>query len=196
MIYLCYSINIIECSTLVSDWLYSKTKYFRDSTPSVVFLHAIEWHIPSILLPLVMVMFFAALMSTVDSGIHWIASNTKIFGIKNSITNIRMNSVWIAMLLLTVCYFFRDIIDVTVFAAAFTLILSLPMIYILFWKKLIANNKSPSRVMSSILCWFVGLIIWFFVVWMLPDLVLFPILFGSFGLIFSNKKWDTYLSSL
>lgn len=164
--------------------------------PSIVFLHAIETYIPHILLPFVMVMFFAALMSTVDSGIHGIASNTKIFWIKNSVDNIRLNSVMLAATILIVCYFFRDIIDVTVFAAALSLILSLPMIYILFGKKLIHRGKSPSRVMSSIILWFIWVIIGLFLVWIVPDLVLFPIVFGAIGLLFSNKKLDVYLSRI
>jgi len=119
--------------------------------PSMVFLRGMELYIPPALFPLAIVMFFAAIMSSLDSTIHGISSNIRVFPIKNVITQTRVNTLLIAILVLIICYFTRDIIELTVFASGFSLILSVSMIYLLFGKHMVKYSKRPSRLMFSII---------------------------------------------
>ncbi|MCH2188304.1 hypothetical protein MK079_00545 [Candidatus Gracilibacteria bacterium] len=163
--------------------------------PSTAFIHAIQLYTPQALFPLVIVMFFAALMSTVDSLIHAFASNVGIFGIKDRVKNIRINAALISILVLIVCYFFRDIIHLTIFAVGFNLILSVPMIYVLFGKKWGETKKRPSRIISSMFAGCIGFILGAFMIGFNdPTLALFPIIFGGFGLVFFSRFLDSYLS--
>lgn len=104
--------------------------------PDLAFLKALELYIPAELLPLAMVMFFAGLMSSADSGIYAVSSHLAFWHNKNtSVKRVRIITVVTLLVSLIVGLVWQDIIGVSVFMATTAVYLAVPMIYILRGKK-------------------------------------------------------------
>lgn len=121
--------------------------------PSLVFLELLQNYTPASLLSFGIVLLFAGLMSSADTHMYAIASHVNIGKQKGTIKNIRVNMCVLVIFLLFLGMFFRDIIDVTLIAAGFTLFLSFPMIYI------ISGGRNIARFFGSFIGAIVGFII-------------------------------------
>lgn len=161
--------------------------------PSLVFLKAIESYIPQVIIPFAIVMFFASIMSSLDSYLYWISSHFNILKIKNKVTNIRINSFILSIFILIVSIIFNDIIDITVFATWFALVLSVPMIYIFFWKNFEKTLKNKSRMLFSIIFSVIWLFVWIALFWLNPTIALFPLVFWAIWLLLNIERVNSYL---
>ncbi|MCD5380838.1 hypothetical protein LR004_02825 [Candidatus Gracilibacteria bacterium] len=166
---------------------------FPNIDPAIVFVKAIQTYLPLTLIPLAIVMFFAAVMSSIDSYIFSISSHLNIFNIKDKIKNIKINSILISLFAVIICYFERDIINITTFAAGFSLVLSIPMMYILWGKNFSQTKKIPSRFFFSLLGSLFGFSLGIAIFGMIPSVAIFPLIFGVLGLFIHNNKLDKLL---
>ncbi len=168
---------LISVIALLMIWYFVRNEVV-DLNPSLVFLKAIELYLPEVLVPFAIVMFFAAIMSSIDSYVYWIASHTNLFKIKDKVKNIRINTVLIVLIVLLIAYFFRDVIGITIFMAGFSLIISIPMLYLFWWKNFHKSEKKSEVFLLSLLFWLIGLIVGILSFWLTPVIFFFPLVFS------------------
>lgn len=161
--------------------------------PSIVFVRAIEIYLPMWLIPIAIVMFFASVMSSFDSYIFSISSHINVFKTKDLVRNIKLNAFILSLLAIVICFFLRDIIILTVIAAGASLILSIPMIYLFFWKNFAHKLKSPSKFFFSLIFSILWIIVWILAFGLSPDIAVFPLIFWVIWLTLSSKNLDNKL---
>lgn len=152
--------------------------------PGLVFIEALNVFLSPELLPIAVVLFFAGLMSTADTEVYTISSQYAFF--KNngkSIEETKKAAIVTVVLGLVVSLIFRDIVDLTVFAAMFSLILGLPMIIVAYRKKM-----NPHRFIGSIVGGMVGVLVAILVVGLVPTGLIFPLFGGLLGLLWMGKR--------
>ena len=148
----------------------------------LVFLEALNNYVPSYLLPIGIILFFAGLMSSADTNTYAVASHYVLSGdSQNPIADIRKTTVVIGILSIIIAYFFRDIIDVTIFVAAISILLSLPMIY------LVAGGKNKYQFFGSIIGGIVGVFVGFLIFGIEPAMGIPVFVLSLFGLLY--KGW-------
>ena len=153
---------------------------------SIVFLEAMKNYMPSTLLPLWIVLFFAWLMSSADTSIYSISSHLSLLWKKeNSIRNIKIISILLIIFIYIVAYFFSSIIWVTVFWAGLSIVMSVPMIYIVKWW------TSAYTFTYTIITWLAGLFIWIILFWLEPSIIVTIVLWGLLGLLFKKRKTNS-----
>lgn len=151
---------------------------------SLVFLEAMNSHMPSALLPLWIVLFFAWLMSSADTSIYSVSSHLSLLWKKeDSIKNIKKISIIIIIITYIIAYFFRSVIWVTVFWAWMSIVMAIPMIYIIKWW------TNPYTFTYSIITWFAGLLVWIIVFWLEPSVILTVVIWGLVWLLFRKRKY-------
>lgn len=150
--------------------------------PDLVFLSALQNHLPANLLPLGIVLFFAGLMSSADTNIYAISAHHVLTQkSKNPIRDIRIVMFILCALSAAIGYHFRDVVDVTILTCAMSLLLSVPMIY------LIAGGKKSYRFIGATIGSIAGLTIGLFAIGIEPTLLL-PILACSLiGLAYNGQ---------
>lgn len=154
----------------------------------LVFLVALENYLPSSLLPLGIVLFFAGLMSSADTNVYGISSHYVLSkqNVETSINKIRKAVIWLGAISIVIGLFMRDVVDITILAAAFSVVLSIGMIY------LIAGGKNAFRFKGSV---FTGIVCYILAIAFLgiePTIVL-PVIVGcllglSYNGWFSKKS--------
>ncbi len=144
--------------------------------PALAFIEAIKTRLPSSLIPIGLVLFFAGLMSNSDTSIFAISSHI-VFSKKQSkpVRSVRFVTVVALIGIGLISYFFRDIVDITVFAAVATVVLSVPMIYLL------VNGESANRFIGSIMGGVLGLILGVMVLGLVPTLIVVVVIGGMLG---------------
>jgi len=182
---------LLSVVLLLIIWYFVKSE-ITNLDSSLVFLKAIELYLPQTFIPIAMVMFFAAVMSSIDSYVYWISSHINILKTKDKIKSLRVNALMTVLVSFIFAYFIRNIIDITVFAAWFSLVLSVPMIYLFWGKDFVGKQKNISRFIFSFIFSIIGLIVWISIFWLTPTIALFPILFGGIGLFINFKKLNSY----
>ena len=132
---------------------------------------------PASLIPLGVVLFFAGLMSNSDTSIFAISSHI-VFSRKKDkpVRDVRLATIITLIGIAIISYFYRNIVDITVFAAAITIVLSIPMIYLL------AKGEKSNRFIGSLLGGFIGLFLGIFLIGLVPILVILVLLGGLLGL--------------
>ncbi len=121
---------------------------------ALVFIVAVKEYLPAGLLSFAIVLFFAGLMSSADTGIYTIASHAALLRKnKNPVRSVRIATIVVVILATGVSLVFRSIIDVSVMVGGVTLILSIPMIYLL------AGWRSARAFILAIIFGIVGTII-------------------------------------
>ena len=146
---------------------------------SLVFISFFFDYLPEYFLTIWVILFFAGLMSSADTLIYNITSYIAYLRSKkgDKIKIIRLLSVLLIVWVTIIAFWLRDIISITIFAAWFTLAPSIAMLYIVLW-------WSSSNMFRCILLWWVvWLSLGVLIVWMVPTIVLFPIVFS---LLFSG----------
>jgi len=150
--------------------------------PSLVFLEAIKINLSESLLPIWIVLFFSGLMSSADTYIYTISSHLSfLWKKKDSIKNIKRISILLVIFTYIIVYFFRDIIWVTIFWAGLSLVMSIPMIYIIKWWK---NNY---KFLYSVFWWIAGLFLWIIFLWLKPSIAIIVLIWWLLGLLYNKN---------
>ncbi len=151
--------------------------------PDIVFLEALLSHLPQTLIPISLVLFFAGLMSSADSGIYAITSHF-VFSKnpKNPKKEIRISIFIIILILTMISYFLRDIVAITIIGAAILLTLSVPMVYLLF------GFKNENRFIGSVFGGIIGVILGIFIIGLDPSAAIFVLTGGLIGLLYNRNK--------
>lgn len=151
----------------------------QDTTldPALVFVYALEQYVDPVLLPLAIVVFFAGLMSSADSGAYAVASH-KVAADKKTgqqgVISMRKNLIITTVCATLVSFFFRDIVDITVFSAGLSLVPSIAMLY-LFTSRSPQGENFTFVLLLSLVGLFIGILIF----GMSPSIAIFPILIGA-----------------
>ena len=149
----------------------------------LVFIEAMGTYLSPQMLSLGIVLFFAGLMSSADTNIYAITSH-HVLGksSENPVREIRRATVILGIVSIVIGYFFRDVVDVTVLAAGFSGVLSIPIIY------LIAGGRNTSRFTGSVVGGITGFAIGLLIFGIEPSIFV-PVVLGTLlGLIYKGKK--------
>lgn len=150
--------------------------------PDLVFLSALQNYVPEHLLPAGIVLFFAGLMSSADTNIFAIATHHVLTKkSKQPVRDIRITMFILCAAAAVIGYFFRDVVDVTILTCAMSLLLSVPMIY------LIKGGKSAYRFIGATTGSIIGLSVGLVLVGIEPTLLLPTLLFSLIGLAYNGQ---------
>ncbi len=103
----------------------------------LVFSEALRNFLPSSLLPLAIVLFFAGIMSSADTNVYAIASHfvMRRRDVVSPVKSIRLVSIVLMMTVTVISLIFTDIVDVSIVTGGLSLTLSVPILYLLFGGK-------------------------------------------------------------
>ena len=144
----------------------------------LVFTEALKNFLPASLLPLGIILFFAGIMSSADTNAYGIAPHfvLKRPGIKSSIKSIRVSMIFLILIITLVALIFSDIVDVSILAGGTSLILSVPILYLLF------GGLNSRRFIGSVIGGIIGLIGGIAVLGIEPSVVVFVLIPSLIGL--------------
>ncbi len=148
---------------------------------SLVFIEALKEFLPSSLLPLAIVLFFAGIMSSADTSVYAISSHYALSKKQKSIKTVRKTTLVLMTFITILALIFSNIVDVSIVAGAISLTLSFPMIYILF------KGRNPRKFMYSIITSLFGFVLGLATFSISPKLALPIIIFGALGLLLGNE---------
>ena len=112
---------------------------------ALVFPDAMTKFLTPSLVPFALVMFFAGLMSSADTGIYVLASHIQsIYSKVLTRDVIRKLVIVIGVLGFVVAFLFRDVVDLTILAAGIQTAMAFPMIY------LVAGGKNNVRFVATV----------------------------------------------
>ena len=143
----------------------------------LVFTEALKNFLPSSLLPLAVVLFFAGVMSSADTNVYAISSHYAMSIKKWSAKMIRNATILLMIIISFLAILFPDVVDVSIIAGAISLTLSFPMIYLL------CNGRKKSKFMASSLLSIIGVVLGIAIVGFEPSVALFPVILGALGLL-------------
>jgi len=146
----------------------------------LVFTEALKNFLPASLLPFAIVLFFAGIMSSADTNIYAISSHYSIGKKGDVIKNIRISTTFLILITFIVALLFRDIVDVSILAGGLSLILSLPMIY------LIAGGRSIKKFIASTIMGLLAMIIAIIVLGIEPIAAIPVVIFSAVGLLWKH----------
>lgn len=161
--------------------------YVYQQNPSLdadtVFVYAMKHFLNSSWLPLLLVLFFAGLMSTADTSIFAVASHS-VFNVKddNKVTSLRYATILTVIGAFVLAYFWRNIVEITIVGAALRMTLSVAMIYV------INGNKNNGRFIASALGGVTGLVIGILVFGPKPTIAITVLIGSLLGLIYKSKE--------
>jgi len=161
--------------------------YVYQQNPSLdadtVFVYAMKHFLNSSWLPLLLVLFFAGLMSTADTSIFAVASHS-VFNVqeKNKVKSLRYATILTVIGAFILAYFWRNIVEITIVGAALRMTLSVAMIYV------IKGNKNSGRFIASALGGVVGLLIGVLIFGPKPTIAITVLIGSLLGLIYKSKK--------
>ena len=146
----------------------------------LVFTEALKHFLPSFLLPIAIVLFFAGIMSSADTNIYAISSHYSIGKNKNPLKEIRKSSFILMLILLIISLIFRDVVNISIIAGGVSLVMSFAMIY------LIAGGKSYKKFLASTIMGFLAGIIGVLIFGIEPFLAILVIVFSGLGLLWKK----------
>jgi len=164
---------------LIGIFMSSKTTQLDSG---LIFVYAMKNFLSPQLLPLGIILFFAGIMSSIDTSVYAISSHlvlNKKIKIKNIIKLIRQKMILLMIVSALIALAFTDIVDVSIIAAGLSLVLSLPIIY------LISNGQNYKKFVSSIIGGLIGLIFGIIVFGINPLIILPILLFSTLGLFYN-----------
>lgn len=161
----------------------------RAFDPDIVFLTFINTFTSPTVAALAGVMLVAGLMSTADTWVYAVASHFETARNKwkrgiDTLEIAKLRRAIIITLILMGCaaYFFRDLIELAIFSAAILVALSVPMLYI------ISSGTRAFRFVISLTASIMSVLIGALLLGAIPELVLFPIVFGALALLIPIAK--------
>jgi len=164
--------------------------YVYQQNPSLdadtVFVYAMKHFLNLSWLPLLLVLFFAGLMSTADTSIFAVASHS-VFNVKekNKVKSLRYATILTVIGAFILAYFWRNIVEITIVGAALRMTLSVAMIYV------IKGNKNSGRFIASALGGVSGLVIGVLAFGPKPTIAITVLIGSLLGLIYKSKKSNT-----
>jgi Na+/proline symporter len=121
--------------------------------PDTVFIYAMQNQLSQQLIPVLIVMFFAGLMSSADTAIFAVASHAvSSKKISDKVKAVRIASLAVVILATTISFFWESVVNITIVGAGLRLTLAIPMIYV------ILKNKNSGRFKGSLFGGVIGLI--------------------------------------
>lgn len=99
-----------------------------------VFPYALSNFLPLALVPFGFLLFFVALMSTVDSYLYALSSHTAHFFSRSplDVKSIRIATIVYSVLIIAISLVYRDVVDIAILTGAVMLIIAIPMMYLIF----------------------------------------------------------------
>ena len=148
----------------------------------LIFTEALKNFLSPNLLPFAIVLFFAGIMSSADTGIYGIASHYAMSTKKWSVKKIKKTIIWLMAIITLLAILFPNVVDISIIAGAISLTMSFPMIYV------ISGGKNKNKFISSAIVSIIGLVIGIYLFGLEPITALFPVIGGALGLLWPAKK--------
>lgn len=149
----------------------------------MAFIHVMTEYLPKNIYPILLVLFFAGLMSSADTNIFAVASHLNTG--KNpdeKVKQTRIITLVVVIVATTIAFYWKDIIDITIIGAAMRLTLSVPMIHVL------RSKVSASRYIGSIIGGLITFIIGILLFGANPKLALIILLGTLLGLLYKKRE--------
>lgn len=146
------------------------------------FIYAMQHLITPEYTPILLVLFFAGLMSSADTNIFAVASHTSVHQQKANILTTRKHIVIVIVLATIIAFFWQDIINITLVGAALRLTLAVPMIYVL------RGGDNHYRFLGATIGGITALIIGVATVGITPLLALLVLVGTLLGLLYKGRK--------
>ncbi|MFC1648626.1 hypothetical protein ACFL1B_04165 [Nanoarchaeota archaeon] len=147
----------------------------------LVFTEALKQFLPVSLLPIAVVLFFSGIMSSADTNVYGIASHAAMYFKKPKTSMIRLLTVLLLVLIAGFAMLFPDVVGMSIIAGGITLILPLPMIYLLC-------RKSHKKFISGVVAGFIGMVVGLLVFGVHPTAGLPVFVCSGLGLLYPGKK--------
>ncbi len=170
---------IIVCFLLLTIGLFMAT-HAPGTDSGLVFTSALKNFLPEYFLPFAIVLFFAGIMSSIDTNVYAISSHYAIGKKGNNITRLRLSLGVLILFVLIITMLFRDLVDMSIIAGGLSVTLSFPMIY------LIAGGKSHKKFIASTLLGLIAMIIGIIIFGINPELAVPVIIFSALGLLWKK----------
>lgn len=139
--------------------------------------------------PVLLLLFFAALMSSVDTSIFAVASHCAfLLPTKDKVRATRRLIVLVVVVATVIAFFWKSIVGIALVGAALRMTLAWPMIYI------ISRGNNTGRFITTVVLGIVGLLIGLLSVGVQPLLIPIVLLGSGLGLLYKSKDDERYWS--
>ncbi|MFK7796026.1 MAG: sodium:solute symporter [Aureispira sp.] len=157
--------------------------------PEEAFLYATQQLLSPIWHPALILLLFAAIMSSADSHIFAVASHAASFTPNKDAVKTTQQFTFVVILLATsIAYFWRSIVDISIIGAALRVTLAIPMMYI------ISKGNNTGRFMTSTLLGIITFVGGWIILGPQPILMVFIVLAGMLGMLYKSKNDELYWS--
>lgn len=157
--------------------------------PDEAFLYAMEEFLSPTWYPVLLLLFFAGLMSSADTNIFAVASHAAFLAPnKDKVKTTKFFTALVIVVATVIAYFWRSIIDISVIGAALRVTLAIPMMYI------ISRGNNTGRFMTATVLGVLALIGGWIVFGAEPIIILLVIVAGMLGMLYKSKKDEQYWS--
>lgn len=155
--------------------------------PDLAFLYAMEQFLAPFWYPVLLLLFFAGLMSSADTNIFAVASHAAFLSSSSDKVKATKQLTAVVIVVATlIAYFWREIVDISIIGAALRVTLAIPMIYI------ISRGNNTGRFMTATLLGVAALLIGWIFLGAEPILILLIILAGMLGMLYKSKNDELY----
>ena len=150
--------------------------------PDTVLIYATQNLVDTSWTPLVLVLFFAGLMSTADTSIFAVSSHiTYKIKEKQKVKAIRYTTLTTVIIAFILALFWKSIVDITIVGAALRMTLSTAMIYVI-------NTKTNSgRFIASALGGLTGLVVGLAIFGAKPTIAITVLIGSLIGLVYKSR---------
>lgn len=149
------------------------------------FIYAMQNLLSPSFYPVLLILFFAGLMSSADTNIFAVASHTSLSiapNAPNKVQNTRWITIFTVLLATSIAFFWKSIVDITIVGAAMRITIAIPMIYI------ISRGNNTGRFIASTLGGVLALALGLFLYGAQPRIVLLVLLGSILGLLYKSKN--------
>ncbi|MGH1335339.1 MAG: sodium:solute symporter family transporter [Aureispira sp.] len=157
--------------------------------PDEAFLYAMEQFLSPLWYPLLLLLFFAGLMSSADTNIFAVASHAAFLSpAQDKVKATKQFTALVILIATLIAYFWRSIIDISVIGAALRVTLAIPMMYI------ISRGNNTGRFMTATLLGVLALIGGWVILGAEPVIIVLILLAGMLGMLYKSKNDERYWS--
>ena len=157
--------------------------------PEEAFLYAMQQLLAPIWQPALILLLFAAIMSSADSHIFAVASHAASFRPHtDTVKTTKQFTLLVILLATSIAYFWRSVVDISIIGAALRVILAIPMMYI------ISKGNNTGRFMTSTLLGTITFVGGWIALGPQPILMVLIVLAGMLGMLYKSKKDEFYWS--
>ncbi len=149
------------------------------------FIYAMQNLLSPSFYPVLLVLFFAGLMSSADTNIFAVASHTSLTlapNAPNKVQNTRWITVLVVLLATGIAFVWQSIVDITIVGAAMRITIAIPMIYI------ISRGNNTGRFIACTLGGVLGLMVGLILFGAQPSIVLLVLLGAILGLLYKSEN--------